>query len=1350
MIPTDTEQVKASEYLNQGNKHQQQGNIDQSIESYQKAIELNPNSIPALSKLAEIYKNQKEYATAFTHYLKIVSLRPKNATFLQNLVRLSLDYSKLLLKKNDLNKAIAAYEEFLNQKLPKNDQIDIIYDNLGEAILKLSVRQAQFRPGTTFFQQAIDKYPYKVWSYYHLGNILAKQGQIDESIACFDKAVEIRPEFPLGLLSLGRLLLRKGRRNKAFECGLKIIRTQGYFEEQRLNDILNQLLSINSNQKNLKEALQKAIGHLEISSSQRLKVTTYENIGTVLLNQGKLSEASDFYQKSLYYQLQKSNPEFVNRYWELGQLQEPDFLVIGFGKCGTTSFYQYLCQHPQVLPAIRKEPYFLPNLVTKDKVFEEKNWSFQAQKRDLYLAHFAPRTKERNFITGEASTGNIIPGVEKIIASWFPKIKLIVLLREPVKRTISHYEQRVKDNKIKGSLEEVINSELDELHGMTNPAKTTNEILKNRGWNANLAMSLYVYPLERWMNLFPREQFLILTDEDLAQYPAETMKQGFDFLGLPECNSINYKPRNVGSYPQIDENLLSRLSNFFRPHNQRLEEFLGRKFNWDENIQGEMMPTATEPVKASEYLSQGKQLRQEGKLEEAISATRQVLQLHPDHVPAHFQLAEIYESRKEFEKALTHYQHIVKLEPDHSVANAKLARVMLWQGNIGDAIANYQKAIALPQPPAFAYAGLADALKKNGQLEEAIAAYQKAIEIRPDKSIVHAQLAKAMMAQKNTQEAIAAYQKAIALQPEQPVWVYQNLGDALNQNRQIEEAIATYQKAIELNPNSIPALSKLAEIYINQKEYAQAFTYYLKIVSVGPKKAIFLQNLVRVSVDYCKLLLKKNDLNKAIAAYEEFLNQKLPRNANAEKIDIICNNLGEVILLLAGRQGKFSPGITFFQVAIDNSPYKVWSYYHLGNILAKQGKIDEAIACYEKTVEIRPKFYIGFLSLGRLLLQKGNRNEAFQCGLKILYNQGYFEYQKLNISDVQRLNNALTGLLSLNSDQKESQETLQKAIEQIEIPSSKPDLKVTTYYNIAKILLNQGKLSEAINLYQKSIYHRLQKSKPEFVNHYWEHGQLREPDFLVIGFGKCGTTAFYQYLCQHPQVLPAVRKEPFFLSNLVKKTKNFEEINWSLPSAEKDFYLAHFPPRPEGGHFITGEASTSNIFPGVEKIISSWCPKTKLIALLREPVKRTISHYEELLKKGIQNRSLEELISSELEELEATNNRVKTITEKLKRGWKEHIAMSLYVYSLERWMNLFPREQFLILTNENLARYPAETMKQAFNFLGLPECNSINYKPRNVGSYPQIDENLLSRLSNFFQPHNQRLEEFLGRKFNWD
>ncbi|MDJ0535420.1 MAG: tetratricopeptide repeat protein [Xenococcaceae cyanobacterium MO_207.B15] len=194
---SNTESVKISEYLSQGNQHQEQGNIDQCIESYQKAIELNPHSIPALSKLAEIYRNQKEYAKAFTYHLKIVSLRPKNLMFLQNLVRVSVDYSKLLLKKNDLDKALSTYQKFLNQKLStkaRADKIDRICYLWGEVILKLSLRQGELSPAITFFQEAIDNYPHKAWSYHYLGNVLVKQRKLDEALAAYQKAIELKPE----------------------------------------------------------------------------------------------------------------------------------------------------------------------------------------------------------------------------------------------------------------------------------------------------------------------------------------------------------------------------------------------------------------------------------------------------------------------------------------------------------------------------------------------------------------------------------------------------------------------------------------------------------------------------------------------------------------------------------------------------------------------------------------------------------------------------------------------------------------------------------------------------------------------------------------------------------------------------------------------------------------------------------------------------------------------------------------------------------------------------------------------------------------------------------------------------
>ena len=502
------------------------------------------------------------------------------------------------------------------------------------------------------------------------------------------------------------------------------------------------------------------------------------------------------------------------------------------------------------------------------------------------------------------------------------------------------------------------------------------------------------------------------------------------------------------------------------------------------------------------------------------------------------------------------------------------------------------------------------------------------------------------------------------------------------------------------------------------------------------------------SQEYSKELLKKNNLDEAIITYQKAINFKSLTNTSEGGINSIFLVLGEVIIIIALRQKQLCRAISFFQEAIEEYCYKEWSYFHLGNLFTKHNKFKEAISCYEKSIEIKPEFYLSLIALGEVFLKKGNQNKAFKCGIKIISNPLYLKDKNL------RRNKIIIKLITNHSNSNKSKKALKNVIRLIENDDHNQDSKINTYYNIGENLRNQNKYSEAIDFYQKSIYYSLQKSNPEFINNYWNIGKLYKPDFLVIGFAKSGTTAFDNYLSQHSQVLPAVKKEPHYLKWLANKTKYIDKQNWSLPSLEKDLYLAHFASRPEGNHFITGEASTSNIFPGVEKIVASWFPKIKLIFMLREPVRRSISHYEHLLRNETQTASFEEVINSELEKLEGMSDPAQTVVDSIKETGGRikgiNIVTSLYVYHLQRWMEMFPKEQFLILTNEDLAQYPEKTMKQAFDFLEIPQCYSIQYQPKNVGSYPLMDTNILSRLSNFYKPHNQRLEELLGRKFNWD
>ncbi|MEG4806544.1 hypothetical protein QUA82_02330 [Microcoleus sp. F8-D3] len=88
--------------------------------------------------------------------------------------------------------------------------------------------------------------------------------------------------------------------------------------------------------------------------------------------------------------------------------------------------------------------------------------------------------------------------------------------------------------------------------------------------------------LQKWMKIFSEEQILILKSEDLFAYPQKNLNTLFKFLDTHEHNINNfYIYENKGNCPTINDNLRRRLCEFFLPHNQLLEEYLGRKLYWD-------------------------------------------------------------------------------------------------------------------------------------------------------------------------------------------------------------------------------------------------------------------------------------------------------------------------------------------------------------------------------------------------------------------------------------------------------------------------------------------------------------------------------------------------------------------------------------------------------------------------------------------------------------------------------------------------------------------------------------------------------------------------------------------------
>ena len=249
----------------------------------------------------------------------------------------------------------------------------------------------------------------------------------------------------------------------------------------------------------------------------------------------------------------------------------PDFLVAGVMKGGTTSFFNYLCRHPQINPPFRKEVKFFDIHYPQGL-----NW---------YRAHFPLRYKMRDgMLTGEATPYYLFhPLAPRRIAAHLPGAKLIVLLRNPVDRAYSHYSHMVKVGREPLSFEDALEKEQERLAGeadriMDDPSYSTFKHLhysyKARGYYAGQIRNLYA--------LFPKENILILKSEDLYSRPADVMNTAFSFLKLPPRETGNYEVFKQGTYKSgLDPETRRKLVDHFRPSNRQLYDLLNMEFDWD-------------------------------------------------------------------------------------------------------------------------------------------------------------------------------------------------------------------------------------------------------------------------------------------------------------------------------------------------------------------------------------------------------------------------------------------------------------------------------------------------------------------------------------------------------------------------------------------------------------------------------------------------------------------------------------------------------------------------------------------------------------------------------------------------
>jgi hypothetical protein len=254
----------------------------------------------------------------------------------------------------------------------------------------------------------------------------------------------------------------------------------------------------------------------------------------------------------------------------------PDFLIIGAQRCGTSSLYWYLAQHPDVAPAVRKEVHYFDWHYRRGLLWYRAHFPLAAYRIGLRVA------TGRRVLTGEASPYYLVhPHAPGRVKGLLPDVKLLVLLRDPVERAVSAYHHQVRRGRESLTIDQAFAREAAvlprELERIDKDQLYRSEFHRHFAY---LARGLYADQLSLWFDVCPRERFLILSSEQFFTETQSVFEEVLGFLGLLPWRPVEYRRFNAAAYETISAPTRQRLIEHFAPHNERLYQLVGRDFGW--------------------------------------------------------------------------------------------------------------------------------------------------------------------------------------------------------------------------------------------------------------------------------------------------------------------------------------------------------------------------------------------------------------------------------------------------------------------------------------------------------------------------------------------------------------------------------------------------------------------------------------------------------------------------------------------------------------------------------------------------------------------------------------------------
>ncbi|MBO7435215.1 sulfotransferase domain-containing protein [bacterium] len=254
----------------------------------------------------------------------------------------------------------------------------------------------------------------------------------------------------------------------------------------------------------------------------------------------------------------------------------PSFIIIGAQRCGTTSLYDYLSHHPQIIPSPVKELFYFDDYFTRPIEWYKSFFPTKKQKEKL------EREISAKVITGEASPSYFFhPYAARRIKETLPYVRLILVLRDPIERAYSHYNHIKRLNREPLSFEEAIEKEQERI------TPDIEKLAKDEFYKADqrrdysyLTRGYYALQLKEWYKHFPKEQLLVVQSEEFYKETPKVYNEIVAYLGLNSYTLPTFEAKNALKYAKMAPETKEKLKAYFAPKNEELYELLGKRFDW--------------------------------------------------------------------------------------------------------------------------------------------------------------------------------------------------------------------------------------------------------------------------------------------------------------------------------------------------------------------------------------------------------------------------------------------------------------------------------------------------------------------------------------------------------------------------------------------------------------------------------------------------------------------------------------------------------------------------------------------------------------------------------------------------